>query len=78
MQGDYFNFNQGVMPQGYGFGSMPFGFTIGPTTIPFYRNLEKIKKTKPKFIDGKKYDDMNSTDESIHLVKSRKTGGLLF
>jgi len=99
MQADYYNFHQMAQPlpplqQTFAaFGPFPYGFgTAAPTTnaitpIPLlhHRNLERLKKVKPKHygssgivVDSGKYDDVinnNSTDESIHLVKTRKTGG---
>ena len=82
MQADYYNFHQVATPQTFAaFGSFPYGFTSAAPSIPFHRNLERLKKVKPKHQSGEssaKYDDVtnnNSTDESIHLVKTRKTGG---
>jgi hypothetical protein len=88
MQADYFNFHQMAqpLPQTYAaFGPFPYGFaTATPTTnampLLHHRNLERLKKVKPKhYTDLVKYDEVtnNSTDESIHLVKTRKTGGKL-
>lgn len=69
MQGDYFAFSQGPPTQYY----PTYGYTIG-AALPTHRNLEKLKKGKLRH-DGRKYEEMtNSTDESIHLVRSRKTG----
>lgn len=89
MQGEYFTFNQGppIVSQGYGYGGfLPFGYGQQPqqqfstqhVQQVGHKNSEKIKKNKKSLIDGKRYEDVtNSTDESIHLVRSRKTGGKL-
>ena len=83
MQADFFsNFHQVAPPQTFAaFGAFPYGFSATPTSIPFHRNLERLKKVKPKHQSsnvGNSYEDpvaVNSTDESIHLVKTRtKTG----
>lgn len=72
-------------------GFMPFaGYPLGQT-LPTHKHLEKLKRNKNKQTssgaDGgggmmvgrsgsNKFDEVtNSTDESIHLVRSRKTGG---
>jgi hypothetical protein len=69
------------------FGPFPYGYAASmpnSTAMPLlhHRNLERLKKIKPKHfvVDSNKYDEVinNSTDESIHLVKTRKTGGWLF
>ena len=72
MQGDYFAaFSQGP-PQAY---YPAYGYAIG-SAMPTHRNLDKLKKSKHRHSDGRRYEDLtNSTDESIHLVRSRKTGG---
>jgi hypothetical protein len=33
------------------------------------------RKNKYRNMSSRRYDDENSTDESIHLIRSRKTGG---
>ena len=72
MQGDYFGFSQGPPTQAY---YPAYGYAIG-TALPTHRNLDKLKKSKHRHSDGRKYEELtNSTDESIHLVRTRKTGG---
>lgn len=70
-------------------GFMPFtGYPIGQT-LPTHKHLEKLKRNKNKTSSGgdivgrsgsganKFVEEVtNSTDESIHLVRSRKTGGI--
>ncbi len=47
--------------------------------MPSNRIVEKFKKNKHKLSDTRKYEELtNSTDESIHLVRSRKTGGYYY
>ncbi len=74
MQGEYFGFNQTFPYNGF----PPFGYsTTGSNNImPSNRIVEKLKKNKHKSSETRKYEELtNSTDESIHLVRSRKTGG---
>lgn len=82
MQSEYYPFNQGppvMMPQvapqfTYG-GFIPFGYPIGQT-LPTHKTIEKLKRNKKSTDSGRKFEEVtNSTDESIHLVRSRKTGG---
>ena len=78
MQGDYYNFSQGP-PSGNGYapygGYLPYGYPLPAPAIVNNKPLEKIKKQKQRSIDGQKYEiASHSTDESIHLVRSRKTG----
>lgn len=77
MQGDFYGYvNQGVpvapgVP-GYTYANFSYGgYPVGQN-VTFYRNLERVRRSK-KVYDGREVT--NSTDESIHLVKSRKTGG---
>lgn len=74
MQGEYFGFNQTFPYNGF----PPFGYsTIGSNMMPSNRIVDKLKKNKHKTSDTRKYEELtNSTDESIHLVRSRKTGGV--
>jgi hypothetical protein len=90
MQGDYYAFNQGApqqqpppqMQAAYTYGGfLPFGYPIGQT-LPTHKHLEKLKRNKKNTDVGrsgsnKSEEITNSTDESIHLVRSRKTGGIL-
>jgi len=70
----------GPFPYGYA-ASIPTNVGANSAAMPLlhHRNLERLKKVKPKHfvVDSNKYDEVvnNSTDESIHLVKTRKTGG---
>jgi hypothetical protein len=57
----------------------PFGYPVGQT-LPTQRTVEKMRKSKQKFtsdgVSSRRFEDVsNSTDESIHLVRSRKIGG---
>ena len=64
--------------QSYGYVN-PFGYPIGQT-LPTQRVVEKMRKSKQKFApeSTRRFEDVsNSTDESIHLVRSRKIGGKL-
>ena len=79
MQGDYYSQGppqpayipyNGYVPYGYGYP------TMATHIMPIHKNLEKIKKPKQKTMSLRKYEETNSTDESIHLVKSRKSGGM--
>lgn len=77
MQGDYFSFNQGPPVNAYApyGGYMPYGYPLPTPTVVNNKPLEKLKRQKQRSVDGRKYDEVtNSTDESIHLVRSRKTG----
>lgn len=76
MQGDYYSFNQGPPVHGYAYnGYLPYGYPLQAPTFITNKPIEKIKKQKQRSVDGRKYEDIgNSTDESIHLVRSRKTG----
>lgn len=76
---------QAQMQAAYTYGGFfPFtGYPIGQT-LPTHKHLEKLKRNKNKTSSGEavgrsgsnKFDEItNSTDESIHLVRSRKTGG---
>jgi hypothetical protein len=68
---------------GNGYYANPFGYPVGQT-LPTQRAVEKMRKSKQKFtVDGvssRRFNEdvSNSTDESIHLVRSRKIGGNLF
>ncbi|RNA40701.1 hypothetical protein BpHYR1_037119, partial [Brachionus plicatilis] len=80
MQGDYYNFSQGPATgtangyAAYG-GYMPYGYPLPAPTVVNNKPLEKIKRQKQRSADGRKHQmASNSTDESIHLVRSRKTG----
>ena len=76
MQGDYYS--QGPPQPAYiPYGSyVPYGYPPMTQMIPVHRNLEKLKKPKQKSMSLRKFEEANSTDESIHLIKSRKSGGL--
>ena len=63
------------------------GYPLGQT-LPTHKHLEKLKRNKNKTTSSSgevvgrsgsganKFEEVtNSTDESIHLVRSRKTGG---
>jgi len=70
MQGDYFAYNNQVFSGYTPYTCAPYTQNVMPTN----RTVEKLKK-KHKSISGTNFDDYvsNSTDESIHLVRSRKT-----
>ena len=77
MQGDYYSQGPPPQPAYIPYGSyIPYGYPpMAQMMPPIHRNLEKLKKTKQKSMSLRKYEETNSTDESIHLVKSRKSGG---
>ena len=75
MQSDYYGYTNQMYPQ-----SAYSQYTCTPygvTAMPMNRTIENLKKKNKSFSASRQFDDFsnNSTDESIHLVRSRKTGG---
>lgn len=80
MQGDYFAYNNQFSQNGFNSAPMvctPYGCgPYTPNVMPSNKTIDKLKKKHKSSSSSRQYDEFtsNSTDESIHLVRSRKSG----
>ena len=76
MQGDYFTYNNQVYPGYTPYTCAPYTQNVMPPTC--HRTIESLKqKSKNKSMSASRHFDDHSTDESIHLIRSRRSRGII-
>ena len=77
MQGDYFTYNNQVYPGYTPYTCAPYTQNVMPPTA-CHRTIENLKqKSKNKSMSASRHFDDYSTDESIHIIRSRKSRGII-